>query len=184
MSATQNYVQARYFTHANRAAVDVIVIHTMELPCQPGMAKRLGERFKVTDRYVSAHFGVDPVEVYQYVRESDVAWHCPRANRRGIGVEHAGYGVGPNATDWSSPEGQAVLAHSATLVARLCQAWDVPPVRLTPEALVRGGRGLVGHEDVTRAYPGSGAHVDPGPNWPWVDYLRQVEAALQGLAGK
>lgn len=186
MSATQNFIQARWFTHANRAAVDVIVIHTMELPCQPGMARRLGERFRDLgpDRKVSAHFGVDPAEVYQYVREGDVAWHCPKANRRGLGVEHAGYGVGPNATDWGSPAGHAVLTRSAALVARLCQAWAVPVVHLTPTEVAHGGRGLVGHVDVTRGFPGSGTHVDPGPNWPWAEYLALVVAELPGPSNR
>jgi N-acetyl-anhydromuramyl-L-alanine amidase AmpD len=186
MSATSNYIQARYYHHANRERVDYLVIHTMELPCRAGMAQRLGERFRDCgpERPVSAHFGIDPEAVFQYVRESDVAWHCPKCNSRGVGLEHAGYAIPPRqagrviaaATDWDSPEGRAVLERSAALAARLCVAWAIPVVHLNPEALTRGQRGLVGHADATRAYPGSGTHVDPGPAWPWDKYLQLISA--------
>lgn len=194
MSATSNFIQAKCYHHANRAAVDLIIIHTMELPCQPGIARRLGERFRDLDlsksKPKSAHFGVDPAEVWQYVHEADVAWHCPKANRRGIGVEHAGralpaYDAGgrrlADPTDWASLEGQAVLRLSAGLVARLCRAWGVPIERPPVAALPHGARGIVGHWDVTRAFPGSGTHVDPGPAWPWDAYLEAVRTASAGL---
>lgn len=199
MSATQNFIQAKCFHHANRERVDFIVVHTMELPCRPGVARRLGERFAVIDTTIdpatgkpkqkpkSSHFGVDPEEVYQYVREADVAWHCAKANSRGIGIEHAGYALDQKdnqghvivpATDWSTPPAQAMLARGAKLAAQLCRAWSVPVVRLTPAEIQRGARGIVGHVDVTTAFPGSGTHVDPGPRWPWEQYLAMVAAEL------
>jgi N-acetyl-anhydromuramyl-L-alanine amidase AmpD len=199
MSATQNFIQARCFHHANRERVDFLVLHTMELPCRPGVARRLGDVFRDLDTSIdpktgkpkhspkSAHFGVDPDEIYQYVREADVAWHCPKANSRGIGIEHAGYALDQKrdgvvttfATDWTSPPAQAMLARSAQLVAQLCHAWGIPAVRLAPSEILHGARGIVGHVDVTRAYPGSGTHVDPGPRWPWSDYLAKVADELQ-----
>jgi N-acetyl-anhydromuramyl-L-alanine amidase AmpD len=202
MSATQNFIQARCFHHANRERVDFLVLHTMELPCRPGVARRLGEVFRDLDTSIdpktgkpkrkpkSAHFGVDPEEIYQYVREADVAWHCPKANSRGIGIEHAGYALPQKddegklivpATDWTQPAPQAMLARGARLVAQLCRAWNVPAVRLAPSEVIHGARGIVGHVDVTRAFPGSGTHVDPGPRWPWDQYLALVAAELAAL---
>jgi N-acetyl-anhydromuramyl-L-alanine amidase AmpD len=179
--------------------VDYIVIHTAELPCRPGIARRLGEVFAKIDTTIdpktgkphqkakSAHFGVDPDEVFQYVRESDVAWHCPKANSRGIGIEHAGYAVNQlhdgkviaTATDWASPAAVAMIERAAKLVAQLCQAWSIPVVRLSPTEIAHGARGIVGHVDVTRAFPGSGTHIDPGPRWPWARYLDLVASALK-----
>jgi N-acetyl-anhydromuramyl-L-alanine amidase AmpD len=203
MSATQNYIQARCFHHANRERVDLIVIHTMELPCQPGIARRLGEVFRDLDVSIdpatgkprhapkSAHFGVDPQAVYQYVREADVAWHAPKANARGIGIEHAGrtkdvrneHGdIIAVATDWSTSAAQMLLSRSARLVAQLCQAWQIPVEKLGPSDLLKARRGICGHWDVARAYPESGTHVDPGPRWPWDSYLAMIAAEASRLA--
>jgi N-acetyl-anhydromuramyl-L-alanine amidase AmpD len=205
MSATPNFMQAKCFHHANRERVDLIVVHTMELPCQAGMAKRLGEVFRDLDTTIdpttkkprhapkSAHFGVDPTEVWQYVREADVAWHAPKANARGIGIEHAGRALDARDntgrivapfTDWTVEPGLSVLKRSAALVARLCQAWKIPPVKLGPSDLLRAQQGICGHRDVTIAYPGSGSHVDPGPRWPWALYLDLVAKEVSKLGAR
>jgi hypothetical protein len=48
--------------------------------------------------------------------------------------------------------------------------------------IARGDRGIVGHVDVTRAFPGSGTHVDPGQTWPWQQYLDLVAAEFSAPA--
>jgi N-acetyl-anhydromuramyl-L-alanine amidase AmpD len=79
------------------------------------------------------------------------------------------------ATDWASEPAQSVLQRSARLVAELCRAWQIPVVRLGPADLLKSERGICGHLDATRAYPGSGTHVDPGPRWPWDQYLELIQ---------
>lgn len=167
------FVQAKHFIRAHRAQVDLLVIHTMEVPLAGGMATRVATGFAGGDREASAHYCIDPVQIVQCVHESDVAWHAPKANRRGIGLEHAGYA---DSSDWSSPEAQAMLWLSAQLALGICERWKIPVVRLAPEQIAHGERGICGHADVVAAFPGqAGTHHDPGERWPWDDYLRRIK---------
>jgi len=113
------------------------------------------------------------------VRETEVAWHCPKANRRGIGIEHAGYSTGPLATDWLTDEhAVSMLDLSAELVAGICLRWDIPALHLTPAQLLAGQRGLIGHVDASDAYQTPGGHRDPGDAWPWAEYLDKIQARI------
>lgn len=179
------FVQAKWQTVAHRERVDWIVIHTMETPCVSGMAARIAQRFELGERKVSAHYCVDPVEIVQCVRDTNVAWHCPGANRRGIGIEHAGYSQGEHATDWSSDgHAQGMLALSARLTADLCARWNIPAVHLTPAEVAAGHRGIIGHDGATEAFRTPGGHTDPGKAWPWEKYLGAIaEAQKQSPPG-
>jgi Negative regulator of beta-lactamase expression len=151
----------------------------MELPCVSGMAARLAQRFATGERKVSAHYSVDSGDVVCSVRETAVAWHCPKANRRGIGIEHAGYSGGPLATDWLHDEhALSMLEVSAELVAGICARWPIPVVHLTPAQLLAGEHGIIGHVDATNAFKTPGGHTDPGA-WPWTEYLDKIQARLE-----
>ncbi|MDB4997481.1 MAG: hypothetical protein JWM74_4913, partial [Myxococcaceae bacterium] len=67
------------------------------------------------------------------------------------------------------------LELSAELVASLCVKHDIPPVRLSPDDLKAGARGICGHADCTKA-TGIGSHWDPGPGFPWDWYMTRVRA--------
>ena len=177
---TPIYVPAKWQTPAHREQVWWVVIHTMELPCVSGMAARLAQRFAVGDRQVSAHYSVDSGDVVCSVRETEVAWHCPKANRRGIGIEHAGYSTGPVATDWLHDEhALGMLDISAELVASICTRWAIPVVHLTPAQLLAGEHGIIGHVDASDAFKTPGGHRDPGECWPWTEYLDKIQARLE-----
>jgi len=185
------FVQARYWKAADRADVKYVVIHTMELPCQVGIAERLADRMAALpaglpkEKQKSAHYYIDPDEIYQGVIEKHVAFHCRKANREGIGIEHSAYAYDvfaegkmiARATDFASPEALAMLERSAELVASICKRWSIPVVRLMP-GQIASGRGIVGHVDVMTEFPGSGTHRDPGPRWPWSMYLQLVKQAM------
>jgi len=181
------FVPARYFHPAGRKTADYVVVHAMQLPCQSGMAQHCAEGFQKImnpDKVKSAHYCVDPESVVQCVHEYDVAWHCPKGNARGVGVEHSGYGPGTEeevATDWTSGDGLLILQRSAKLAAEIAQRWAIPLVRLTPAEL-KGmtARGFAGHVDFTKAFT-PGGHSDPGDLWPWDQYLELVQAALAKL---
>jgi N-acetyl-anhydromuramyl-L-alanine amidase AmpD len=122
---------------------------------------------------VSAHYVVreDGAEITQLVRESARAWHIGavydstlnaghagylhgvQSNHFTIGVEHAGY-----ASQGSWPVAQ--VEASARLVCDVTRRWGIPRSRLR---IVSHGQ-LQPHN-----------RTDPGPNWPWDDYLARID---------
>jgi len=171
------FVQARNFTWANRASVDVIVIHTMEAAETLITAENVANWFasEAAPR-ASAHYNVDGDSIVQSVKEEHVAWHAPGANRNGIGIEHAGYARQSDG-EWADPYSRSMLELSAWLVASICKRWGIPVVRLSSEDLIRGKRGLCGHREVTRAFKKS-THTDPGEHFPWTAYLEAINRLL------
>ena len=179
---TYPLVQAKNYTRANRTAIDLIVIHTMEAPEKPGKARQVAEWFASDNApQASAHYCVDEAEVVQSVLDQDVAWHAPGANRNGIGIEHAAYAkFGPD--DWHQPGPQAMLWRSAKLVSELCAKYGIPNVKLSVADLKAGLRGICGHKDITDAFNGGKGHWDPG-TFVWDEYMAMVDQCVSGQVG-
>jgi len=173
------FVQARHYTSAQRTAIDLIVVHTMEAPQKPTTAENVASWFAgATAPQASAHYCVDADSIVQTVRDEDVAWHAPGANHNGLGLEHAGF-ARFSADDWGNEYNQRMLDRSSTLVAALCRRYRIPPVWLYPADLMAGRRGITSHVNVSQAFRRSD-HTDPGTNFPVQTYLRQVQQKLQG----
>ena len=127
---------------------------------------------------VSAHYVVNESgsEVSQLVTEQNKAWHVSASydcglngsqlcNRNGtnvnyfsVGIEHAGYA---NQASWSS----GLIAKSAQLTCDITRSNNI----------ARDSYHIVAHG---RLQPYN--RVDPGPNWPWTDYLNRVNTACGG----
>ena len=173
------FVPARNYTlvaltHPRK--IDLVVLHTMEAVDKPDTAERVAAWFAGPDApKASAHYNVDRDSIVQSVRDRDVAWHAPGANRNGIGIEHSGYAK-QTVKEWKNDYNQAMLSRSAQLVARLCKEYNIPIERRTVDELKSKMRGICGHVDVTNAFSGGKGHTDPGPNWLWEEYLSLVEA--------
>lgn len=184
------FVQARHF-YAGGNKPALIILHDMEYPERPTGAEWCAEYFAGPNApRASAHFCVDSDSVVQCVREEDGAWHTPGAlpgkggleiNRSSIGIEHAGF-ARQTAAEWADAYSTNMLERSAELVARLCERYLIPVVKLAPEGLLRpGASGICGHVDCTRA-TGVGTHWDPGPHFPWAWYLERVMTYRRLLA--
>lgn len=173
------FIAAKNFTPGSPTRnVDVVVIHTMEAPETVNTAKNVASWFAgLVQAYpppaASAHYCVDAENLVQCVRDRDVAWHAPGANHNGIGVELAGFAK-QTKEQWSDEFSTKMLRRAAFLVARLCRDYHIPVVRLSPEELKAGKRGLCGHDTVSKTFPKPGAHWDPGPNFPWTSFLAEV----------
>jgi len=129
----------------------------------------------------SAHYFVDPDSIVQLVRTPDTAysalWH---GNQIGIHYELCGR-AGQTVAQWHDADSAAILRLAAAQVARDCRKWGIPAVRLTPAQVRAGAKGICGHVDITGAYPEDhGDHTDPGPNFPWPEFLGYVQSALNG----
>lgn len=169
---------------SKRTEIDLIVIHTMEAPEKPTTAFNVATWFAGASAPVaSANYciGAESLtanDVFQCVRDTDIAWGAPGANSNGIHLEHVGY-ASQTPANWGDSFSQQLLETSAQLAAQLAQLWSIPVIRLTPDELKKGGvRGFCGHVDVTNSLNNGIGHQDPGPNFPWTSYLTRVKEIL------
>ena len=172
------FVQARNYTPANRDVVDWIMIHTMEAVEKPTTALAVANWFASANApMASAHWCIDSENTVGCVREVDVAWGCGGANRTSVHYELAGFHYqGPE--DWSDDFSQKMLERAAKQAAETVNKWGVPIAKITPEDMRAGKRGFCGHIDGTLAF-GKSTHIDPGPSFPWDQFLEMVEAATR-----
>jgi len=174
------FVQAKNYTPASRGTKDVrlVVVHTMEAPKSVGRAKQVAQWFAGDAApNASAHYCIDNREVWQCVREKDLAWHAPGVNTVSIGLEHAGYAAQSEA-EWLDEYNEEMLRLSAALTARICKTYGIPPFWLTEKELGSGKLGVCGHYDVTMVLGNGKGHTDPGPNFPKQKYMALVRQAM------
>lgn len=182
LASTIPLVECRYWTRGvTRTAVDWIVLHCMESPEAATTAENCA-RYLATlpdgEEKRSCHYFTDCDSVVQGVAEEHIAWHAPGANRKGIGMEHAGYARLTEA-NWLDDYGGRMLSLSAPLSAKICKRWSIPPVFVNAGGLLTGRRGITTHAEVTKAWPERGhGHMDPGPGWPMDWYIKRVDIAL------
>jgi N-acetyl-anhydromuramyl-L-alanine amidase AmpD len=170
------WIQARHLTTGRRAAVQLVVIHTAEVDCRPGVALAVANYFANPPApQASAHYVVGPEIVVQCVAERDTAWAAPGANPTGVHVELAAR-ASWSAEQWLAPDVEAMLARAAQLVADICRRHGVPVVRLDVEGVRAGQSGLCGHVDASKAWKKSD-HWDPGPGFPWARFLDLVKSS-------
>lgn len=170
------FIESPFCNRTNGRHVDLIVIHTMEIPERQDTAEGCAQWFRNPRARVSAHYCVDADSIVQCVRDQDVAWHAPGANHDGIGIEHAGTAK-QTGRDWADAYSKAMLARSAKLAASLCKKYKIPPVWLYPADLVAGRRGITTHKAVSDAFK-RGSHWDPGQGFPVQEYLAMVRREL------
>jgi hypothetical protein len=152
---------------ARSTKVKMVIIHT----CESGYSG-CWSWLTQTRSGVSAHYVVreDGKEVSQLVRESQRAWHIgatyacknndgqecglngTQSNHFTVGIEHGGY-----ARQKTWPAGQ--IDASAKLTCDITRSQGIPRDRFH----------IVGHGKL-QPYD----RTDPGPNWPWADYLARV----------
>ncbi len=170
------FLQAKHFTPTDGRAIDLIVIHTMEAPEKGNTAENVAEFFRHPEKPVSAHYCIDNNSVVQCVRDKDVAFAAPGANRNGLQFEHAGFSR-QNTTDWHDAFSVAMLALSAALAAEKAAQFNIPIQWLSPEDLLQRKRGFTSHNNVTIAFKKS-THTDPGPSFPHEEYLDTIRAHM------
>jgi len=167
--------------YPNKRQVTRIAIHTMENSELPfNQAESVADWFanKHAPKYpapqASPHFNVDRDSIVQSVRVTDVAWHAKGANHNSIGIELAGR-HSQSAADWQDEVSQAILRNAAGLCRWLCAERPITVRKLSLEEILDDSEsGFLGHVDATKAYKIAGGHVDPGPHFPWTQFLTMI----------
>lgn len=158
--------------------INRVVIHCTVSPCEPGGARSIARYFRGASAGGSAHYVIDPTETIQAAWDSVTCWHAP-PNSHSLGVELCDPMTGSDRR-WADANHQSMLKRTAVLVAQLCLAYNVPITRLSVSELQAGRRGICGHVDVAQAWRQS-THWDPGPGFPWDQFMTYVRAAAADL---
>lgn len=173
------FAPARYQSPAS-GQPRLIVIHSMECPIEAGRARSVAQWFSgPSSPQASAHYMVDPAEVWCGVRPPAEAWHCGGANRyaggASIGIEQTGYAAYD--AEWlGSPEALAQLDRMVDLIGSLCDRYGIDRVWLSAEQLRAGASGITTHGFLSSIGMGTD-HWDPGPNWPAQEFMRRLVGA-------
>lgn len=171
------YTPAHYY-EGREKQLRLIVIHTMEAPESPKTAENIAAYFASGNVVASAHACVDQDSVVICLPPSDTAFAAPGANADGYQIEHAGYAAQDGA-GWNDAESQSMLKLSAAHAREIALAAEIPLKHLTNAELAAGEAGFVGHNQVSDVYKRSD-HWDPGPNFPWDQYMDLVNNGEAG----
>lgn len=162
--------------------IRLVVLHTAECPCQPGMAAGVMNYLSNASVRASAHYCTDPSATVAGVAEKDTAWAAPGANADGIQIEQAARAAfgRPGQPSWADAEPRRMLVEqTAPLVADICRRYGFPAKLLEPADLLAGERGITDHARVNLAYQQSD-HTDCGSSFPMAEVVAMVSKLLTG----
>jgi N-acetylmuramoyl-L-alanine amidase len=151
-----------------------IVVHATVSPTKRGGARDTAAYFRSEAPGGSAHLAVDPFETVRSAHDNVICWGAP-PNPNSLHIEFCDPQAG-NPDRWHDPDHQQMLRRGAVDVAAWCTHYKLPIVRTGPAALLKGAHGIAGHVDVSQAWHQSD-HSDPGPDFPWAQFLGMVVAA-------
>lgn len=166
------FIEAANYTKTNGRNIRLIVIHTMETSEGSEVAEAVARYFAGGSVRASAHLCIDNNSIVRCVHPSHVAWAAPGANSDGLQIELAGRAA-QNNSDWSDSYSKSMLALAADAAAQYCLVYKIPIRHLSNAELSSGKKGFIGHVQASEVYKQS-SHWDPGPNFPWTSFLRQV----------
>jgi len=163
------FVQAGSYG-GTRAQTQIIVIHATQ---NTASAEAEANYARTRPDGTSSHFYTDGDSTVQSVDTALVAYGCyPTGNSRSVQFELCGL---------SGSISDATMRQAAPVVARACAEFGVPLVKVTPEQMRAGVRGICGHRDVTNAWH-EGDHTDPEP-FPWDTFIGYVRSAAGAGGG-
>lgn len=178
MTAGWEMIESPFRYNGRTSRNRIIVVHSTECPATPGIGRSLAAGFFHNTAGTSAHGIVDPATETEMVYPRDTAWHVGNGNAISTGLEHAGY-AGWSAEQWRDPAVMQELRRSARYAAEVAAAYDIPVRWLSIGQIADGESGFASHNDMSIALGGSD-HWDPGPNFPYAEYLDMVRGGTTG----
>jgi hypothetical protein len=177
------WVEPASWEDVNRTSVQFIVIHDTEGSSHAQSAEDGAAYDARRTDGTSTHYFVDNDSIVQCVRTNDVAYAAFwNGNQKGIQYELCAKASFSKATWLDSGYGLPMLQRAAVQVARDCKKWGIPVRKITSSQMAAGQKGICGHGDVSVAYPqDNGDHTDPGPNFPWTEFIAMVQDEREWL---
>lgn len=152
--------------------ISLIAIHTAEGATAAHGLMRFLDQPAVEASY---HKLADDVEVITYLPDSEACWAMLSGNPRAVQLCFTGFAAWSR-VEWLAHD--AMLRRGALEVARWCKLHAVPPVKLSPAQVGADLHGICGHGDWTLGKR-DGNHTDPGPNFPWPEFIAMVRAHME-----
>lgn len=132
---------------------------------------------------VSYHAVNDDHDCIKVVAEGDAPWSASNANQYAFHICLAGTYAAWSRGKWLETDASdgknedAELTAAAKIIAWWCRKYDIPAVYIGGNGIPWGKDGICGHMDFGAW---GGGHFDPGPNFPWTELIRRVQAFLGG----
>ena len=178
----------RSYTTGRKTPVRLSVIHTTEGHAGADAAEVGPVIDKNRTDGTSTHCFHDNNSSTQEVLRKDTA-HAAFFHGNTLGIQHENCGTATwTAAQWQGDYQQAMLRRCAAAVADDCRTYGLEPRRLSVAEVRRAyygpapyPKGICGHADITAAFPeDGGTHWDPGPNFPWTQFIGMVKEFLSG----
>jgi hypothetical protein len=110
------------------------------------------------------------VDDTQYLPDDLAAWAMLSGNHRAVQLCFTGFAAWPR-SEWLAHD--TMLRLGAGIAREWCARYGIPAVKLTPAQVGADASGVMGHWDWTLGKH-EGTHTDPGPNFPWPEFMSYV----------
>lgn len=149
--------------HGRRPTTLGVTIHDAETESLIGVRNYFGS---TSPQGVGAHGGIDDATAEQWADLLALCYHAPGGNSTTVGLELMGFAALPR-WRWLKRRRQLRAAANRT-------AWVLYTFK---RGLPRRGVNVWAHGD----YPPPNTHTDPGPNFPWPQFLALCRRSYRKL---
>lgn len=175
MPLIRKFIPSPNYSQRDTSDVRLIVLHTAE---GARTIESLGDYFSRSGIGVSSHAGADNKHntIGEYVKPEHKAWTQANANPVSISLELCGF------ARWTEKEwytNRTMLENCAKWIAEEATRFDIPIVRLSPDAARGSGRGVCQHVDLGGW---GGGHHDCGAGFPMQHVLEMAREISQPVA--
>ena len=182
MTIEQGPTAAHYTAGRQGQTIHILVLHSAENQELPGQAEHLAQWFAgSTAPQASAQEMIDNLHTVQSVPDGSTAWAVNDWNINTISKSYELTGHASNTVaQWADAYESAVIKNAIADVKADMATYGIPAVHLTDSQILaahngdKSIKGICTHADISRALSIPGGHVDPGPNFPMVNFIKSL----------